>query len=190
MKVISTALPDIRVYEPKRFGDVRGYFTEWYNSRTFADAGLDCQFVQDNLAFSAAVGTLRGLHFQKPPYAQGKLIGVLRGAVFDVALDIRRGSPTYGQHVGVELTEELGNQLFVPPGFAHGYCTIRPETLVVYKVTEFWKRESEGGVAWDDPDLAIAWPLAGTPPQIVDRDAGLPRLAELGESPFKYEGGR
>ncbi|HZT18046.1 MAG TPA: dTDP-4-dehydrorhamnose 3,5-epimerase, partial [Dongiaceae bacterium] len=124
MKVTSTRLAEIKIYQPRRFGDSRGYFTEWYNARDFAAAGLDCTFVQDNLSLSATPGTLRGLHFQKPPHAQGKLVGVLRGAIFDVAVDIRRNSPTYGQHVGVELSAELGNQLYVPPGFAHGFCTL------------------------------------------------------------------
>ena len=189
MDVTSTALPDIKVYRPKRFGDARGFFTEWYNTRTFAAAGLADVFLQDNLAFSAAAGTLRGLHFQKPPHAQGKLVGVLQGAVFDVAVDIRRGSPTYGRHAAVELTAELGNQIFVPAGFAHGYCTTRPDTLVVYKVTDLYHPETEGGLLWNDPDLAIAWPL-DAPPQLVERDARLPGLAALGESPFIYEGSR
>ena len=189
MKVTATALPDVKIYQPKRFGDARGYFSEWYNARNFAAAGLDQLFVQDNLAFSAAVGTLRGLHYQKPPHAQGKLVGVLQGAVFDVALDIRQGSPTYGQHVSVELSAELGNQIFVPPGFAHGYCTTRPDTLVAYKVTDFYHPETEGGLLWNDPDLAIAWPVDGAP-QLAERDARLPRLAELGPSPFAYEGSR
>src|SRR5690349_5749276 len=122
MDVAPTALPDIKVYRPERFGDARGSFTELYYARTCASAGL--------------AGTLRGLHFQKPPHAQGKLVGVLRGAILDVAVDIRRGSPTYGKHAAVELTAELGNQIFVPPGFAHGYCTTQPDTLVVYKVTD------------------------------------------------------
>jgi len=188
MKVTATALPEVKIYQPKRFGDARGYFSEWYNARNFAAAGLDQLFVQDNLAFSAAVGTLRGLHYQKPPHAQGKLVGVLQGAIFDVALDIRQGSPTYGQHVSVELSAELGNQIFVPPGFAHGYCTTRPDTLVAYKVTDFYHPETEGGLLWNDPDLAIAWPVTDGPPQLVERDARLPRLAEFAGSPFSYEG--
>jgi dTDP-4-dehydrorhamnose 3,5-epimerase len=189
MDITPTVLPDIKIYRPKRFSDARGCFTEWYNARTFAATQPLCHFVQDNLAFSAAAGTLRGLHFQKPPHAQGKLVGVLHGAIFDVAVDIRRGSPTYGRHVAAELNADLGNLLYVPPGFAHGYCTIGPDTLVIYKATEFWHRESEGGIVWDDPDLAIAWPLASAP-QLVERDARLPRLAEVDPSPFPYEGSR
>ena len=189
MKVISTALPDIRVYEPSRFGDGRGYFCEWYNSRTFAAAGLDRHFVQDNISLSSMPGTIRGLHFQKPPHAQGKLIGVLRGAILDVVVDIRQGSPSYGQHVAVEISAERGNQLFVPEGFAHGLWTLEPDTMVSYKVTDFYDAATDAGIAWNDPDLAIAWP-GETPGQISVRDSRLPRLAELGESPFLYEGSR
>jgi len=190
MKVIPTALPELKVYVPKRFGDPRGYFTEWYNARTLAEAGLDCRFVQDNLSLSRTPSTLRGLHFQTPPHAQGKLIGVLQGAIFDVAVDIRRGSPTYGRHVGVELSAELGNQLFVPKGFAHGFCTLAPDTLVAYKVTDYYDQASDAGIAWNDPDLAIAWPFGGEPAVISERDSRLPRLAELGPSPFTFDGQR
>jgi dTDP-4-dehydrorhamnose 3,5-epimerase len=190
MKVIATTLPEIRIYVPRRLGDARGYFTEWYNSRSFAAAGLEQRFVQDNLSMSSLPGTLRGLHFQKPPHAQGKLVGVLRGAIFDVAVDIRRGSPSYGRHVAVELSAELGNQLYIPPGFAHGFCTLQPETLVAYKVTDFYDQEADAGIAWDDPDLAIAWPFDGPPALLSERDGRLPRLAELGTPPFDYEAAR
>jgi dTDP-4-dehydrorhamnose 3,5-epimerase len=160
MNVTSTALSSVRVYQPKRFGDACGFFTEWYNAPTFAGAGLDRSFTQDNLAFSGAPGTVRGLHFQKSPDAQDKLGDVRQGAIFDVAVDIRRGFPTYGRHASVELTGEAGNQIFVPAGFAHGYCTIRPDTLVVYKVTDFYHPKTEGGLLWNDPDRGIDWPLA------------------------------
>ena len=157
--------------------------------RTFAAAGLDRHFVQDNISLSSTPGTIRGLHFQKPPHAQGKLIGVLRGAILDVVVDIRQGSPSYGQHVAVEISAERGNQLFVPEGFAHGLWTLEPDTMVSYKVTDFYDAATDAGIAWNDPDLAIAWP-GETPGQISVRDSRLPRLAELGESPFKYDGGR
>jgi len=189
MKVTATALPDVKTYEPKRHGDSRGYFCEWYNAREFAAAGLGCRFVQDNLSLSRAAGTLRGLHFQKPPHAQGKLVGVLRGAILDVAVDLRCGSPTYGQHVGVELSAERGNQLFVPVGFAHGFWTLEPDTLVSYKVTDFYDAGCDAGVAWNDPDLNVAWPGAA-PAVISDRDGRLPPMSALGGSPFAYEGGR
>jgi len=188
MKVVETVLPDIRIFIPKRVGDARGYFAEWYNARDLGAAGVDCRFVQDNLSFSRAPGTLRGLHFQTPPHAQDKLIGVLQGAIFDVAVDIRRGSPTYGRHVAAELSAELGNQIFVPKGFAHGFCTLKPDTLVAYKVTDFYYLESDAGIAWNDPDIAIHWPIDGLPTQISDRDSRLPRLAEIGSSPFTYTG--
>jgi dTDP-4-dehydrorhamnose 3,5-epimerase len=188
MKVLPTPLPDIRIFLPKRIADARGYFAEWYNARDFAAVGLDCRFVQDNLSLSKTSGTLRGLHFQTPPHAQDKLVGVLQGAIFDVAVDIRLGSPTYGQHVATELSAELGNQLFVPKGFAHGFCTLKPDTLVVYKVTDFYDLESDAGIAWNDPQIAIAWPMEGEPAQISGRDSRLPRLAEIGSSPFLYEG--
>jgi dTDP-4-dehydrorhamnose 3,5-epimerase len=188
MKVLQTALPDIRIFVPKRIGDTRGYFAEWYSARDLAAAGVDCRFVQDNLSLSRAPGTLRGLHFQTPPHAQDKLIGVLQGAIFDVAVDIRRGSPTYGRHVAAELSAELGNQMFVPRGFAHGFCTLKPDTLVAYKVTDFYYLESDAGIAWNDPDIAIPWPIDGLPTQISDRDSRLPRLAEIGSSPFAYTG--
>jgi dTDP-4-dehydrorhamnose 3,5-epimerase len=175
---------------PTRVADARGYFAEWYNARDLAAVGLDCRFVQDNLSLSKAEGTLRGLHFQAPPHAQDKLVGVLCGAIFDVAVDIRRGSPTYGRHVAVELSAELGNQMFVPKGFAHGFCTLKPDTLVAYKVTDFYDLTSDAGIAWDDPDIAIPWPIAGAPAQMSDRDRRLPRLAQIGSSPFLYEGTR
>jgi dTDP-4-dehydrorhamnose 3,5-epimerase len=190
MNIIATALPDVRIYQPKRLGDARGYFCEWYNERAMAAAGLDCRFVQDNMSFSSTPGTLRGLHFQRPPHAQGKLVGVLRGAILDVAVDLRRGSPTFGRHVAVELSAELGNQLFIPVGFAHGLWTLTPDTLVSYKVTDFFDAECDAGVAWNDPDLAVAWPASGPPAVLSDRDSRLPKLAALGATPFVYEGSR
>jgi dTDP-4-dehydrorhamnose 3,5-epimerase len=187
MEVRSTSLPEVKVYLPKRVGDARGYFSEWYNARSLAAAGLDVRFVQDNVAFSAAAGTVRGLHFQTPPQAQGKLVGVLRGAVLDVVVDIRRGSPGFGRHVAVELSAEAGNQIFVPEGFAHGLCTLRPDTLVSYKVTAYYSPACDAGIAWDDPALGIAWPVAPGAALLSERDRRLPRLAELQPPPFVFE---
>jgi len=188
MRVIATALAEVKVYLPKRHVDTRGYFSEWYNARDLAEVGLRRQFLQDNIALSREVGTIRGLHFQSPPHAQAKLVGVLRGAALDVAVDIRHGSPTFGHHVSVELTAELGNQLFIPEGYAHGICNLVPDTLVGYKVTSYFDAGSDCGIAWDDPDLAIAWPVEASRAKLSDRDRHLPRLAELDPSPFRYEG--
>jgi dTDP-4-dehydrorhamnose 3,5-epimerase len=190
MKVVETALADVKVYFPKRIGDDRGYFSEWYNARDLAAAGLDRRFVQDNVVLSRQPGTVRGLHFQTPPHAQGKLIGVLRGAAFDVVVDMRAGSPSFGQCVSVELSAELGNQIFVPEGFAHGICNRVADTLVAYKVTDFYDGACDKGIAWDDPDLAIAWPIATAAVVLSPRDRRWPRLKELDHSPFRYQGPR
>ena len=187
MKVIATALAEVKVYLPKRRVDGRGYFSEWYNARDLAAVGLGRQFVQDNIALSREAGTVRGLHFQAPPHAQAKLVGVLRGAAFDVVVDIRGGSPTFGRHVTVELSAELGNQVFVPEGFAHGICNSVPDTLVGYKVTDYFDAASDMGIAWDDPALAIAWPVEAGRARLSERDRRLPKLAELDPPPFRYE---
>jgi dTDP-4-dehydrorhamnose 3,5-epimerase len=188
MRVVETALPGVKVYFPKRIADDRGYFSEWYNARELAAAGLDRRFVQDNVVLSRAPGTVRGLHFQTPPHAQGKLVGVLRGAAFDVVVDIRAGSPSFGQAVTVELSAELGNQIFVPEGFAHGICNLLADTLVGYKVTDFYDAHCDKGIAWDDPDLAIAWPAAEA--RLSERDRRWPRLRDLDPLPFRHEGAR
>ncbi len=190
MQVIATALAEINIYVPKRRVDGRGYFSEWYNARDLAAAGLDRRFVQDNVVLSAKAWTVRGLHFQTPPHAQAKLVGVLRGAAFDVVVDIRAGSPTFGRSVTVELSAELGNQVFVPEGFAHGICNRVPDTLTGYKVTEFFDADCDKGIAWDDPALAIAWPVEKGRATLSERDEHLPKLAELDPMPFAYEGRR
>jgi dTDP-4-dehydrorhamnose 3,5-epimerase len=158
MKVIPQAIPDVRLLVPKMFMDERGYFYESYNSRTVGEAGIDFEFVQDNQSLSRDVGVLRGLHYQVPPMAQHKLVRVLRGRIWDVAVDIRAGSPTYGHHVAIELDAENGGQLFVPVGFAHGFMTMAPDTEVFYKVSDFYSPEHAKGIQWDDPALGIAWP--------------------------------
>lgn len=173
-------IPELIVFEPKKLGDERGFFSETYNRKTLAAAGLNADFVQDNHSLSAEVGTIRGLHFQTPPHAQGKLVRVARGAVLDVAVDIRKGSPTFGQYQAVELSAENWRQLWVPPGFAHGFCTLMPNTEVLYKVTDFYAPECDAGLTWDDPELAIAWPLReGARPILSDKDRNHPRLLDL-----------
>jgi dTDP-4-dehydrorhamnose 3,5-epimerase len=190
MNVMATALPEIKVYIPKRVTDGRGYFCEWYNARDLSEAGLDRAFLQDNVSLSKEAGTIRGMHFQNPPHAQAKLVGVLAGVALDVIVDIRKGSPSFGRHVTVELSAERGNQVFVPEGFAHGFCTLRPDTLVGYKVTAYYDAKADAGIAWDDPDLAIDWPASANASSLSARDRGLPRLAALDPPPFVYEGGR
>lgn len=167
---------------PRRIADARGYFAEVFNAREFARTGHDVTFVQDNQSLSRSPGTVRGLHLQAPPHAQAKLVRVLRGAVFDVAVDIRRSSASYGQWVGCELTAEKGNQLFIPAGFAHGFITLQPDTEVHYKTTAFYDHASERAIRWDDPDIAIAWPDAAAP-VLSDKDAGAPLFRDF-ESPF------
>ena len=179
-------MPVIRI-TPRRFEDTRGWFAETYQRERFAAAGIDAAFVQDNQSYSRPVGTLRGIHFQTPPFAQAKLVRCLKGRIWDVAVDLRKGSPNYGQWVAAELTAERGEQLFVPQGFGHGFLTLEPDTEVAYKVDAFYDPASDGGVAWDDPDLGIAWPLDGAAPELSDKDAQLPRLKDF-VSPFAYDG--
>ncbi len=177
MQVTSTSLPDVKLIQPKRFGDARGYFVETWNEQLYAGNGLERHWVQDNQSLSATPGTVRGLHFQLPPFAQTKLIRVLRGRIVDVAVDVRRSSPTFGRHIAVELTADGLEQLFVPAGFAHGFCTLEPDTIVAYKVDAFYSRECEGAILWNDPALGIDWPsVAGA--SVSDKDAVAPRLAD------------
>ncbi len=167
---------------PKRFGDARGFFSETYNSDDFAKAGITATFVQDNHSLSAERGTVRGLHFQAPPWAQDKLVRVTRGSILDVVVDIRKGSPTYGRHLSAELSADNWHQLFIPKGFAHGFCTLTTDTEVLYKTSDFWAPEAEGGIRWNDPDLKIAWPdFAGS--NISAKDREYP-LWGVFESPF------
>ena len=171
----------------QRFSDARGYFSETYNEKAFQLAGISTRFVQDNQSFSAARGTIRGLHFQLPPAAQAKLVRVLQGSVYDVAADLRVGSPTYGRWVGETLTADGGEQLFVPRGFAHAFCTLQPDTIVAYKVDDFYAPASDSGLIWNDPALAIDWPVAPGDVVLSDKDLKLGRFADF-VSPFKYEG--
>lgn len=181
----ATSIPAVKLLVPRRHTDFRGFFSEYYNRRSYAAIGITDSFEQDNLSLSSAVGTVRGLHFQSPPAAQAKLVGVITGRILDVALDIRRGSPSFGRHVAVELTADGGEQLFVPVGFAHGFCSLEPETRVFYKVSASHAPECEGGVLWHDPALGIAWPVAPEAAVVSERDRSLPLLGEL-ESPFAY----
>ncbi|SDB08703.1 dTDP-4-dehydrorhamnose 3,5-epimerase [Bauldia litoralis] len=177
------AIPDLILLTPKVFRDPRGQFSETYRKDFLASIGRDIDFVQENHAISHQAGTVRGLHFQRPPAAQTKLVRVVKGAILDVAVDIRRGSPTYGQSVAVELTAAKGKQLLVPQGFAHGFCTLEPDTEVLYKCDSYYAPELEGGLRYDDPALGIVWSAATVEVVVNDRDASFPGLSEL-DSPF------
>ena len=184
--VEDTALPGVLLITSRRFGDNRGFFAETYSRRAYEEAGVTQEFVQDNHSLSAEVGTVRGLHFQAPRHAQAKLVRCGRGAIFDVAVDIRKGSPTFGQWVGYELSAENGRQLYVPAGFAHGFMTLLPDSEIVYKCSDYYAPETEGAVLWNDPDIGIDWPLKGEP-ILSSKDAEAPLLIDL-ESPFIWEG--
>jgi dTDP-4-dehydrorhamnose 3,5-epimerase len=176
VKATPLALPDVLLLEPRVFEDARGWFYESFNARSFAEAtGLDVEFVQDNHSRSAK-GVLRGLHYQLPPAAQGKLVRVIAGEVLDVAIDIRKSSPTYGQWVAETLSAADHRQLWIPAGFAHGFLALRDGTEVIYKTTDFYHRAAERSIVWNDPDLAIAWP-SGLTPLLADKDAAAPRFA-------------
>jgi dTDP-4-dehydrorhamnose 3,5-epimerase len=177
--VESLPLPGPLLFKSRRFADARGTFAETYSRRDFAALGVGDEFVQDNWSRSERAGTVRGLHFQRPPYAQGKLVRVLRGRIFDVAVDLRRSSPRLGHHVAVELAAGGDAMLYVPPGFAHGFCTLEPMTEVAYKVTADYVPEVDGGVAWDDPDLGITWPVSRRDAVLSDKDRRLPRFSDL-----------
>ncbi len=183
MQIEPTAIPEVVILTPRRFGDARGWFMETWNAARMADAGLDLPWVQDNHSFSAAKGTLRGLHFQSPPRAQDKLVRCTRGALLDVAVDIRSGSPTFGRHVAVELTPDNGRQLFVPKGFLHGFVTLTDDTEIQYKCTDLYAPDHDGAVRWNDPALGIDW--GTTTPTLSDKDAMAPLLADIGQ-PFRY----
>jgi dTDP-4-dehydrorhamnose 3,5-epimerase len=181
MIVEQTAIPGVLVITPKRFLDGRGFFSETWKAGSFAEAGVNVTFVQDNHARSDERGVVRGLHLQIGPNAQGKLVRVIRGSIWDVAVDTRPGSPTYGKHAGAVLSAENWQQLWVPAGLLHGYCTLEPDTEVIYKVTAPWDREAERGIIWNDPELAVPWPIAPGDAILSDKDKLLPRLSEAGE---------
>ena len=184
MQVEKLAIPGVVKITPRRFGDHRGFFAETYSARAYAEIDIADDFVQDNHSLSAQVGTVRGLHFQAPPHAQAKLVRCGRGAIFDVAVDIRKGSPTYGRWVGAELSAENGVQLYVPAGFAHGFATLQPDSEIVYKCSDYYAPDSEGALVWDDPEIGIDWPLLGDA-VLSDKDAAAPTLSEF-DSPFTW----
>jgi dTDP-4-dehydrorhamnose 3,5-epimerase len=184
MKVIETKLPGVRILEPQVFGDARGWFMESWSQKKMEDAGIHVDFVQDNHSFSVERGTLRGLHYQLNPMAQAKLLRVSRGAVFDVAVDIRRGSPTYAQWIGIELSAENYRQLFIPRGFAHGFITLTDNVEVQYKADNLYAPDCDGNIRWDDPAIGVAWPF--TPVVLSEKDAIAPSLAERTELNFVY----
>lgn len=177
-------MTSVQLIEPRRFADTRGWFTETYSQADFAARGIACDFVQDNHSLSHSAFTLRGLHFQTPPHAQAKLVRCIRGRIFDVAVDLRRGSPDYGRWTSAELTADNGHQLFVPAGFAHGFLTLEPDCEVVYKCSALYAPAHDAGLRWDDPDIAVAWPLPpGGIPELSDKDRALPTLAAF-DTPF------
>lgn len=180
-------IPEVLLLTPKKHGDERGFFSEAYNRRVLAAAGVATDFVQDNHSFSPQRGTVRGLHFQAPPHAQHKLVRVVRGAIFDVAVDLRRGSPNYGRHVATIVSAAAWNQLFVPAGFAHGLMTLEPDTEILYKVSDYYAPNHDHGILWNDPALGIDWPLAERDAILSDKDRHHPPLADFGESPFVYQ---
>jgi dTDP-4-dehydrorhamnose 3,5-epimerase len=179
--VESLAIPEVKIIRPDKHGDERGFFSETYSRRDLTAAGIDLEFVQDNHALSAQKSTVRGLHFQAPPFAQDKLVRVVRGEIFDVAVDLRVGSPTYGGHVSAKISAEFWDQILVPKGFAHGLVTLEPNTEVLYKVTNYYSPEHDEGIRWDDPELDIDWPVAATNALLSARDKKHPSLRALPE---------
>lgn len=188
MHIEQTALTGVLVLTPARFGDDRGWFSETWNASRMVALGLDIGFVQDNHSMSGAAGTLRGLHYQRPPHAQDKLVRCTRGVIFDVAVDIRKGNPTYGKWVGVELSAANGKQLLVPKGFLHGFVTRTPDTEVQYKCSDVYAPDCDGGIRWDDPTIGIDWGLSDAP-VLSAKDTVAPLLADF-DSPFVWEGSK
>jgi len=178
MNVITLDIPDVKLIIPAKFGDERGFFSETYNQRAFNEAGIEATFIQDNHSLSRDIGVLRGLHYQKPPFAQDKLVRVLKGRILDVAVDLRKNSPTFGQHVTAELSADNWTQIFVPIGFAHGFVTLEPNTEVTYKVSNFYSPEHENGIIWNDESLSIDWPIDPEEIQLSGKDTELPSFRE------------
>jgi dTDP-4-dehydrorhamnose 3,5-epimerase len=187
LEIEPTALPGVVLLTPRRFADPRGFFSESWNRARMADAGYDFDFVQDNHSLSREPGTIRGLHFQSPPRAQTKLVRCGRGVLFDVAVDVRRGSPTYGKWVGYELSAENGHQLLVPAGFLHGFATRAPDTEIIYKCTDYYAPECDGAIRFDDADIRIDWGLGDQEPILSEKDAVAPLLRDF-DTPFVFEG--
>lgn len=187
MNIVETKISGVVLLEPRRFGDARGWFSETWNARVLSEAGLNYEFVQDNHSFSATKGTLRGLHYQRPPHAQDKLVRCTRGGILDVAVDIRKGSPTFAQWVARELTAENGHQLLIPKGFLHGFVTLTPDCEVQYKCSDFYAPECDGSVRWDDPQIGVDWGLDGVAPVLSDKDNAAPAFSDL-DNPFEWTG--
>ncbi|HEX3862306.1 MAG TPA: dTDP-4-dehydrorhamnose 3,5-epimerase [Stellaceae bacterium] len=185
MQIISTAIPDVKEIRPVRHRDARGFFSEIFREAVLREHGIDVPFVQENHSLSVEQGVVRGLHFQIPPAGQAKLVRCAAGSILDVAVDIRQGSPTFGKHVAVTLTADDGNQLFVPEGFAHGFCTLEPDTEVVYKVSSYYSGPHDAGMLWNDPLLGIEWPVKHSEAVLSDKDTRQPRLADL-PAHFRY----
>lgn len=182
----SLAIPEVKVIRTVKYGDCRGFFSETYSRFALAAADINIEFVQDNHAMSVRKGIVRGLHFQTPPFAQDKLVRVASGAIFDVAVDIRAGSPTYGKHISVLVSAEAWNQVLIPVGFAHGFATLEPETEVIYKVSNIYSPEHDQGLLWNDPALGISWPVSAAKAILSDKDKRQPALRELPDY-FRYE---
>jgi dTDP-4-dehydrorhamnose 3,5-epimerase len=176
-----------QIIVPRRHVDERGWFSEIFHEKRLHDIGIMCRFVQDNQSTSRRAGTLRGLHFQLPPAAQAKLVSVVKGRVLDVAVDMRRGSPTFGTYVSTELSAESGRQLYIPIGFAHGFLSLEPDVVVTYKVSDYYVPALDSGICWNDPDIAFPWPLKDADIIISDKDRRLPMLKQFA-SPFSYDG--
>jgi dTDP-4-dehydrorhamnose 3,5-epimerase len=185
MDIQSLAIADVKLIRPTKHGDERGFFSEIFRDDLLARHGVGGLFVQDNHVYSAGRGVLRGLHFQKPPHAQGKLVRCVRGAILDVAVDVRAGSPTFGGHVAAEISAANWTQIWVPPGFAHGYVTLESDCEIIYKVTDYYAPASEAGIAWDDPALGIDWRLDESQLVLSEKDRHNPQLAEIAPA-FKY----
>jgi len=186
MDVVRLEIPEVMLLRPRRFVDPRGWFNETWSRDALAQAGIAADFVQDNLSYSARAGTVRGLHYQAPPNAQAKLVSAVTGALLDVAVDIRKGSPTYGRSVSARLDADEGWQIYIPPGFLHGFVTLTDEVRVLYKVDAPYDPACEGAVVWNDPDLAIDWGVAAGAAVLSDKDAAAPAFAEL-DSPFAFQ---
>ncbi len=186
MKIEDTGIGGLKLITPARFGDARGFFSESYNRARMAEHGIHIEFVQDNHSLSARAGTVRGLHFQSPPHAQAKLVRCGRGRLFDVAVDIRVGSPTYGRWFGAELSFDNGRQLLVPAGFLHGFATLVDDTEIIYKCSDYYAPECDGAVRFDDPAIGIDWPVDASAAVLSEKDAAAPLLADL-DNPFVYE---
>ena len=179
MEILETEIPDVKIIRPKKFGDHRGFFSETYNKKVLYEHGIDLDFVQDNHSLSMDKGVIRGLHYQTPPFAQDKLVRVIRGTILDVAVDIRRNSPTYGKHIKIIISEDEWNQILVPIGFAHGFCTLEPNTEVIYKVTNYYSPENDAGIYWNDEELGIEWPISEAHAILSDKDKRQPKFSQI-----------